>query len=93
MPIWDLANTIFREFCTHNVHNLIWLLLLKMLPFGTTAPEHFQNRMASEDTDRLEGMVCHIYNVLVFERTKKKCDIHLHVVQMQRADITLNVKK
>lgn len=33
----------------------------KRLPFGiNSAPEHFQNRMVTEVTEGLEGLVCHI---------------------------------
>ncbi|KAL0160136.1 hypothetical protein M9458_043861, partial [Cirrhinus mrigala] len=68
----------------------------RWLPFGiTSAPEHFQNRMATEVTDGLEGTVCHIDDVLVWGRTEEEHDSRLHVVleKMQKAGITLNVEK
>ncbi len=68
----------------------------RRLPFGiTSAPEHFQNRMATEVTDGLEGTVCHIDDVLVWGRTEEEHDSRLHAVleKMQKAGITLNVKK
>lgn len=66
------------------------------LPFGiASAPEHFQNRMATEVTDGLQGVVCHMDDVLVWGRTQEEHDGRLHTVleRMQKAGITLNVEK
>ena len=39
----------------------------RRLPFGiASAPEHFQNRMVTEVTEGLEGVVCHMDDVLVW---------------------------
>lgn len=68
----------------------------KRLPFGiSSAPEHFQNRMATEVTEGLEGTVCHIDDVLVWGRTREEHDTRLHAVlrKMQKAGMTLNVEK
>ena len=53
----------------------------KRLPFGiASAPEHFQNRMVTEVTEGLEGVVCHIDDVLVWGRTQAEHDDRLHAV-------------
>ena len=68
----------------------------KRLPFGiASAPEHFQNRMVTEVTERLEDVVCHIDDVLVWGRTQEEHDCHLHAVleKIQKAGITLNINK
>ncbi len=58
----------------------------RRLPFGiTSAPEHFQNRMATEVTNGLEGTVCHIDDVLVWGRTEEEHDSRLHVVLEKNA--------
>uniref|UniRef100_A0A3B3CEF0 Gypsy retrotransposon integrase-like protein 1 n=1 Tax=Oryzias melastigma TaxID=30732 RepID=A0A3B3CEF0_ORYME len=67
----------------------------KRLPFGiASAPEHFQNRM-SEVIDSLEGVVCHMDDVLVWGRTQEEHDSRLHGVlkRLQEAGISLNVEK
>ena len=68
----------------------------KRLPFGiASAPEHFQNRMVTEVTEGLEGVVCHIDDVLVWGRTQAEHDDRLHAVleKIQKAGITLNIEK
>lgn len=51
------------------------------LPFGiASAPEHFLNRMTTEVTEGLEGVVCHMDNVLVWGRTQEEHDARLHGV-------------
>ncbi|XP_051905587.1 uncharacterized protein K02A2.6-like [Hippocampus zosterae] len=68
----------------------------KRLPFGiASAPEHFQNRMATEVTEGLEGVVCHMDDVLIWGRTQEEHDARLHATleRIQEAGITLNVKK
>uniref|UniRef100_A0A8C7X167 ribonuclease H n=1 Tax=Oryzias sinensis TaxID=183150 RepID=A0A8C7X167_9TELE len=67
----------------------------RRLPFGiASAPEHFQNRM-SEVINSLEGVVCHMDDVLVWGRTQEEHDTRLHVVlkRLQEASISLNVEK
>ncbi|XP_061920402.1 uncharacterized protein K02A2.6-like [Entelurus aequoreus] len=68
----------------------------RRLPFGiASAPEHFQNRMVTEVTEGLEGVVCHMDDVLVWGRTQKEHDARLHATleKIQKAGITLNVDK
>ncbi|XP_060798261.1 uncharacterized protein K02A2.6-like [Neoarius graeffei] len=66
------------------------------LPFGiASTPEHFQNRMVTEVTDGLQGVVCHMDDVLVWGRSQGEHDGRLHAVleRMQKVGITLNVEK
>ncbi len=68
----------------------------KRLPFAiASAPEHFQNRMVTEVTEGLEGVVCHIDDVLVWGRTQEEHDARLHAAleKIQKAGITLNMEK
>ena len=65
------------------------------LSFGiTSAPEHFQRRM-NEILRDLQGVVCHVDNILVTGRDKKEHDSCLHVVlkKLKAAGITLNKEK
>ncbi|XP_034075852.1 uncharacterized protein K02A2.6-like [Gymnodraco acuticeps] len=66
------------------------------LPFGiASAPEHFQNRMTTEVTEGLEGVFCHMDDVLVWGQTQEEHDARLYAVleKIQKAGITLNVEK
>uniref|UniRef100_A0A3B1J669 ribonuclease H n=1 Tax=Astyanax mexicanus TaxID=7994 RepID=A0A3B1J669_ASTMX len=66
------------------------------LPFGiASAPEHFQNRMATEVTEGLEGVVCHMDDVLVWGQSQDEHDARLRSVlkKMETAGITLNTEK
>lgn len=75
--------TPFGRFCFHR------------LPFGiSSAPEHFQRRM-SETLSGLEGVVCMVYDILVYGRSKEEHDSRLQEVlqRMQEAGVTLNTKK
>ena len=68
----------------------------RWLPFGiASAPEHFQNRMVTEVTEGLEGVVCHMDDVLVWGRTQEEHDARLHATleKIQEAGITLNIDK
>lgn len=68
----------------------------KRLPFGiVSAPEHFQNRMVKDVPNGLEGVVCHMDDVLVWGRTQEEHDARLHatLVKIQCAGFTLNVDK
>uniref|UniRef100_A0A8C6MI96 ribonuclease H n=1 Tax=Nothobranchius furzeri TaxID=105023 RepID=A0A8C6MI96_NOTFU len=68
----------------------------KWLPFGiASAPEHFQNRMATELTEGLEGVVCPMDGVLMWGRTQEEHDARLHSVltKILKAGITLNIAK
>lgn len=60
-----------------------------------SAPEHFQNRMMSKVTEGLEGVVCHIDDVLVWGRTREEHDAWRHAVlqKMQKVGIILNIDK
>lgn len=66
------------------------------LPFGiSSAPEHFQNMMVTEVTAGLEGVVCHMDDLLIWGSTKEQHDERVHAV-LQRAEnagVTLNLKK
>ena len=66
------------------------------LPFGiASAPEHFQNRMVTQVTEGLEGVVCHMDDLLVWGSTQEQHDSRLHAVlqKMVTAGMTLNVDK
>lgn len=66
------------------------------LPFGiASAPEHFQNRMVTQVTEGLEGVVCHMDDLLVWGSTEEEHDSRLHAVlkKMESAGMTLNVEK
>lgn len=56
--------------------------------------QHFQYRMA-EVTEGLEGMICHIDDLLVWGRDQGEHDTRLHAVlqRLERAGITLHVDK
>lgn len=65
------------------------------LPFGiASAPEHFQRRM-SMIIDGLQGVVCHMDDVLIWGRDQQEHDIRLHTVlnKLQEARVTLNMEK
>ena len=67
----------------------------RRLPFGiASAPEHFQNRM-TQVTEGLEGVVCHMDDLLVWGSTQEEHDSRLHAVlgKMMDAGLTLNVEK
>ena len=50
------------------------------LPFGiTSAPEHFQRRMQSI-LEGIEGVVCHIDDILVYGRDQEEHDCRLKAV-------------
>ncbi len=95
MGFWQIPLAEESARCTTFI-TLFGRYFFRRLPFGiTSAPEHFQNRMATEVTDGLEGTVCHIDDVLVWGRTEEEHDSRLHAVleKMQKAGITLNVEK
>lgn len=53
------------------------------LPFGiSSAPEHFQCMMA-EITEGLEGVVCHIDDLLVWGRDQREHDAQVHAVRLE----------
>lgn len=65
------------------------------LPFGiNSAPEHFQRTM-SEVIEGLDGVVCHIDDVLVWGCNQEEHDARLHATlqRIEKAGITLNVEK
>uniref|UniRef100_A0A1A7XJR7 ribonuclease H n=2 Tax=Iconisemion striatum TaxID=60296 RepID=A0A1A7XJR7_9TELE len=65
------------------------------LPFGiNSAPEHLQ-RIMSEVIEGLEGVVCHMDDVLVWGRCHEEHDARLHATlkRLEEAGITLNVGK
>lgn len=69
---------------------------LNHLPFGiASAPENFQNHMATEVTEGLDGVVCHMDDVLVWGHSQEEHDAHLHAVlgKMESAGITMNIEK
>uniref|UniRef100_A0A3B1IHV4 ribonuclease H n=1 Tax=Astyanax mexicanus TaxID=7994 RepID=A0A3B1IHV4_ASTMX len=64
------------------------------LCFGiSSAPEHFQKRM-SQILEGLEGVLCHMDDILVFGTTQTEHDQRLYAVlkKLQKAGITLNEK-
>ena len=66
------------------------------LPFGiSSAPEHFQRMMVTEVTSGLEGVLCHMDDILVWGKTQEEHDVRLHAVleKAQKAGITLNMDK
>ncbi|KAI3375322.1 hypothetical protein L3Q82_021813 [Scortum barcoo] len=66
------------------------------LPFGiSSAPEHFQNRMVTEVTAGLEGVVCHMDDILIWGATKEQHNTRMHAIleRAQKAGVTLNVSK
>lgn len=66
------------------------------LPFGiSSASEHFQNRMTSEVTAGLEGVVCHVDDILIWGDTKEQHDSRVHAVleRAEKAGVTLNMAK
>lgn len=65
------------------------------LPFGiASAPEHFQRRM-SMILDGLQGVVCHMDDVLVWGKDQEEHDIRLHAAlnKLQENGVTLNMEK
>ena len=66
------------------------------MPFGiSSAPEHFQNRMVTEVTAGLEGVVCHMDDMLIWGATKEQHDARVHAIleRAERAGVTLNMSK
>uniref|UniRef100_A0A8C5D510 Gypsy retrotransposon integrase-like protein 1 n=1 Tax=Gouania willdenowi TaxID=441366 RepID=A0A8C5D510_GOUWI len=66
------------------------------LPFDiSSAPEHFQNMMVTEVTAGLEGVVCHMDDILVWGSTMEQHDKRLHAVleRAEKAGVTLNMSK
>ncbi|XP_062399854.1 uncharacterized protein K02A2.6-like [Sardina pilchardus] len=66
------------------------------LPFGiSSAPEHFQNRMTSEVTAGLDGVVCHVDDILIWGATMEQHDARVHAVleRAEKAGVTLNMSK
>lgn len=66
------------------------------LPFGiSSAPEHFQNMMVTEVTSGLEGVVCHMDDLLIWGATKPQHDARVHAVleRAEKAGVTLNMSK
>lgn len=57
-------------------------------------PEHFQCVMV-EAIDGLEGVVCHIDDLLVWGRDQEQHDVRLHALlqKLEKAGITLNMDK
>lgn len=64
------------------------------LPFGISAPEHFQRRM-SEILSGLTGVVCMMDDVLVHGKTQEEHDERLRKVllRLQETGMTLNSEK
>lgn len=66
------------------------------LPFGiSSAQEHFQNRMVTEVTAGLEGVICHMDDILIWGTTKEQHDARVHAVleRAEKAGVTLNMSK
>lgn len=65
------------------------------LPFGiASAPEHYQRRM-SMILDGVQGVVCHMDDVLIWGQDQQQHDSRLHTVlrKLQDAGVTLNMEK
>lgn len=65
------------------------------LPFGiNSAPEHFQRVMA-DVIDGLDGVVCHIDDLLVWGKDQEQHDARLHALlkKLEQAGVTLNADK
>ena len=65
------------------------------IPFGiSSAPEHFQRRM-SELLTGLQGVLCHMDDVLVFGQDQAEHDLRLEAVlrRVEEAGATLNPEK
>ena len=65
------------------------------LPFGiSSAPEFYQKRM-SETLEGIEGVVCHMDDVLVYGKDQNQHDIRLEAVlrKLKETGITLNAEK
>ncbi|KAJ8377185.1 hypothetical protein SKAU_G00077650 [Synaphobranchus kaupii] len=62
---------------------------------GMLAGATIFSKMVTEVTEGLEGVVCHIDDVLVWGRTQEEHDTRLHAVlgRIEKAGITLNVEK
>ncbi|KAK6181615.1 hypothetical protein SNE40_009437 [Patella caerulea] len=75
--------TPFGRFCFHR------------LPFGiNSAPEYFQKRM-SQLLDGLNGVLCHMDDILVFGSTLKEHDERLKSIlkRLESSGLTLNLNK
>lgn len=67
----------------------------KRLPFGiNSAPEHFQRVMA-DVIEGLDGVICHIDDLLVWGKDQEQHDTRLHALleKLLRAGVTLNKEK
>ena len=67
----------------------------KKLPFGiSSAPEIFQRRM-SPVLEGLDGVLCHMDDVLIFGSSKEEHDLRLSATlqQLKKAGVTLNPSK
>ena len=65
------------------------------LPYGiSSAPEYFQKKMDAI-LQGLDGVVCHMDNILVFGRDKAEHDARLRKVldRLSQAGLTLNLEK
>lgn len=67
----------------------------KRLPFGiNSVPEHFQRVMA-DVIEGLDGVICHIDDLLVWGKDQEQHDTRLHALleKLLRARVTLNKEK
>ena len=67
----------------------------KKLPFGiSSAPEIFQRRMSTV-LEGLEGVLCHMDDILIFGSNKEEHDLRLSVTLqwLEKAGVTLNPSK
>lgn len=73
-----------------------WRYFFNRFPFGiTSAAVHFQNHMATEVTEGLDSVVCHMNDVFVWALSQQEHDVCLHAVlhKMENAGVTLNLDK
>jgi len=92
---WEAVRTFLFELKPAEVNWARITSCMQKTGESAESPEHFQNRIATEVTEGLEGTVCHIDDVLVWGKTREEHDARLHAVlrKMQKAGMTLNVEK
>ena len=81
--IYTTFITPFGRYCFHK------------LPFGiSSAPEHFQKQM-NNILRGMEGVLCHMDDILIFGNTQEEHDTRLHKVlqKLQSQGVTLNRQK
>ena len=80
-------NNFIAPFVRWNLNRLVFDI--------ASAPEHFQNMMVTEATAGLQGVVCHMADILLWGTTKEQHDTRVHAVleRAEKAGVTLNMAK